>query len=103
MQQVKPQFVSRKKERLFLALISLLLGLLFLRLYQVHQQSFTDVDKRLQDGTMVNLNAKNPAGNFTRLLQKGFYFNDPKDIELIGSVVSKQMTGAAFDNIGDLN
>ena len=103
MEQAIPQPVSRKKERLFLVLIGLLLGLLFLRLYEIHQKSFTDVDKRLHDGTMVNLNAKNPAGNFTRLLQKGFYFDDPKDIELIGSVVGKQMTGTPFDNIGDLN
>jgi cell division protein FtsW (lipid II flippase)/cell division protein FtsI/penicillin-binding protein 2 len=103
MQQAKPELVSRKKERLFLVLISLILGLLFLRLYQIHQQSFTDVDKRLHDGTMVNLNAEDPAGNFTRMLQKGFYFDDPKDVELIGNVISKQKAGIGFDNIGDLN
>ena len=103
MEQATPTPVSRKKERLFLLLVSVLLGLLFLRLYQVNQQSFADVDKRLQDGTMVNLNAKGAAGNFKQMLQKGFYFDDPKDIELIGNVVAKQMTGTAFDNIGDLN
>ncbi|WP_183574290.1 FtsW/RodA/SpoVE family cell cycle protein [Mucilaginibacter sp. X5P1] len=103
MAQATPTQVSRKKERLFLLLVSVLLGLFFLRLYQVSQQSFADVDKRLQDGTMVNLNAKGAAGNFKRLLQKGFYFDDPKDIELIGNVVAKQMTGTRFDNIGDLN
>ena len=103
MEQATPTSVSRKKERLFLLLVSVLLGLLFMRLYQVSQQSFADVDKRLQDGTMVNLNTKNAADNFKQMLQKGFYFDDPKDIELIGSVVAKQITGAAFDNIGDLN
>jgi cell division protein FtsW (lipid II flippase) len=103
MSQATTTSVSRKKERLFLLLVSVLLGLLFLRLYQVSQQSFVDVDKRLQDGTMVNLNAKDAAGNFKQLLQKGFYFDDPKDIELIGNVVAKQITGTAFDNIGDLN
>ncbi len=103
MAQATPISISRKKERLFLLLVSVLLGLLFLRLYQISQQSFTDVDKRLQDGTMVNLNAKDAAGNFKRMLQKGFYFDDPRDIELIGNVVAKQMTGTTFDNIGDLN
>ncbi|WP_158989376.1 FtsW/RodA/SpoVE family cell cycle protein [Mucilaginibacter sp. L196] len=103
MEQANTTSVSRKKERLFLLLVSVLLGLLFLRLYQVSQQSFADVDKRLQDGTMVNLNAKDAAGNFEKLLQKGFYFDDPKDIELIGNVVAKQITSTAFDNIGDLN
>jgi len=103
MAQATSTSVSRKKERLFLLLVSVLLGLLFLRLYQVNQQSFADVDKRLQDGTMVNLNAKDAAGNFKQMLQKGFYFDDPKDIELIGNVVAKQMTGTTFDNIGDLN
>jgi len=103
MAQETPTSVSRKKERLFLLLVSVLLGLLFMRLYQVNQQSFADVDKRLQDGTMVNLNAKGAAGNFKRLLQKGFYFDDPKDIELIGNVVDKQMTSTTFDNIGELN
>ncbi|SHM20902.1 FtsW/RodA/SpoVE family cell cycle protein [Mucilaginibacter sp. OK098] len=95
---------SRKKEGLFLLLSAILLGLLFVRLFLVLQQNFTDVDQRLKDGTMVNLNAANPAQNLRRLLEKGYYFDDAKDIDLVESVVAaKYKTGSKFDNIGELN
>ena len=95
---------SRKKERIFLLLSAVLLGLLFGRLFFVLQQNFTDVNQRLGDGTMVNLNAPNPAQNLRKLLQKGYYFEDEKDIDLIEKTVdSKINTGKKFDNIGELN
>lgn len=96
--------VNRKKERLFLALIAVVLGLLFVRLYTVEQRNFTDVARRLQDGTMVNLNAKNPAKNIRELLEKGYYFDDKRDIALIENVIADRLTtGTKFENIGELN
>ncbi|HVW96255.1 MAG TPA: FtsW/RodA/SpoVE family cell cycle protein [Mucilaginibacter sp.] len=95
---------SRKKERVFLLLITVLLGLLFFRLFTVEQQDFTDVASRLKAGTMINLNMPDAAANFARLLQKGYYFDDPKDIALIQRTVAKELKkGRVLDNIGELN
>lgn len=95
---------SRKKERIFLFFTTVILALLFGRLYMVLQQNFTDVDRRLNNGTMVNLNAPKPARNLARLLQTGYYFEDKKDIGLIEQTVAKQeKAGNEFDNIGEIN
>lgn len=95
---------SRKKERIFLFFTTVILALLFGRLYMVLQQNFTDVDRRLNNGTMVNLNAPKPARNLARLLQTGYYFEDKKDIDLIEQTVAKQeKAGNEFDNIGEIN
>jgi cell division protein FtsW (lipid II flippase)/cell division protein FtsI/penicillin-binding protein 2 len=104
MEQNKAVNTSRSKERTFLVLISVILLLLFARLFVVLQRNFTDVDARIKDGTMVNLNGKNPAGKVGELLAKGFYFDDPKDIELVKSTIANNVKkGTKFDNIGDLN
>ncbi|MDB5112779.1 MAG: cell cycle protein, partial [Mucilaginibacter sp.] len=104
MEPDKPLPFSRKKERMFLLLITAMLLLLFTRLFIVIQRNFDDVDKRLQDGTMVNLNAKNPGKNVRSLLEKGYYFEDKKDIDLIERVIGNKVnTGKKFDNIGEIN
>jgi len=95
---------GRGKERLFLLFIAILFALLFYRLHTVLQLRFADVDKRLQDGTMVNLNDKDPASRFAQLLKKGYYFEDKRDINLIEATVAKGInTGDQIDNIGELN
>src|SRR5882757_471722 len=92
--------VGRKKERMFLLLTGIILGLLFIRLFYVEQQNFTDVSARLHDGTMVNLNAKNPAKNIRALLEKGYYFEDKRDIDLIENIIAERATvGSKFENI----
>jgi cell division protein FtsW (lipid II flippase) len=99
-----PKLPGRRLERLFLLLAGILLATLFGRLYVVLQQKFTDVDKRLQDGTIVNLNAPNRAGNVAALLKKGYYFDDPRDVDYIQSVIAAKANSAgAFDNAGELN
>ncbi|MEB0249128.1 hypothetical protein QN344_03220, partial [Mucilaginibacter sp. 5B2] len=80
MEPDKIQTETRWKERAFLLLISVLFVFLFFRLYTVVQKRFADVDKRLQDGTMINLNAPDPAGQLKTLLTKGYYFEDKRDI-----------------------
>ncbi|WP_299467054.1 FtsW/RodA/SpoVE family cell cycle protein [Mucilaginibacter sp.] len=100
----KIETVTRWKERIFLLLISVLFVFLFFRLYSVLQLRFTDVDKRLQDGTMINLNAKDPAGQLKELLTRGYYFDDKRDINLITATVASNIgTGQKIDNIGELN
>src|ERR1700743_2223150 len=100
----QPKSPSRKKERIFLLLTSAVLLVLFGHLYLVLQDGMADVPKRLADGTMVNLNGKNPAQNLARMLQRGFYFDDQRDIDLIEkSVANEAGSGLKFDNIGELN
>jgi cell division protein FtsW (lipid II flippase) len=101
----QPITPSRNKERLFLLLIMVVLLVLFVRLFYVLQDSFADVPKRLQDGTMVNLNGKNAAENFAQMLKKGYYFDDQKDINLIEGVLAESSASSIekYDNIGELN
>jgi len=104
MEPDKIQVETRWKERVFLLLISVLFVFLFFRLYSVLQMRFADVDKRLQDGTMINLNDKNPAAQLKTLLTKGYYFEDKRDINLITQTVANNIgTGQKIDNIGELN
>ncbi|WP_184545751.1 FtsW/RodA/SpoVE family cell cycle protein [Mucilaginibacter sp. FT3.2] len=99
-----PKTPGRGLERLFLLLTGILLAILFVKLYTVLQQKFTDVDKRLNDGTIVNLNAPNPAKSVAALLKKGYYFDDPKDVDYIESVIAgKAGSAGKFENAGDLN
>jgi hypothetical protein len=95
---------GRGLERVFVGLISIILGLLFLDLYSVLERDFQGVPKRMSEGSIVNLNDKNPDQRIKYLLQKGYYFEDPRDIELIRSVVGQRInTDEKIDNIGELN
>jgi cell division protein FtsW (lipid II flippase) len=104
MDQGTPKAPGRGMERLFLLLTGIVLAVLFGKLYFVLQQKFVDVDKRLRDGTIVNLNAPNTARNVAALLQKGYYFDDPKDVDYIrATIAAKANAGQEFDNAGELN
>ncbi|RPD51554.1 FtsW/RodA/SpoVE family cell cycle protein [Paracnuella aquatica] len=96
---------KRNTERLFLLLASVVLGLLFYQLHSVLQRDFTQVPQRIADGSMVNLNSDNPGQRLKQLLQKGFYFDDRRDIALITSTVTQNLRSdeATIDNIGELN
>lgn len=98
-------FRVRSLERTFLILIGAVLAFLFFRLYNVYQQRFAEVPQRLADGTMINLNADKRDERIQTLLQKGYYFEDAKDIALIRTVVGRAMSEEAgeMDNIGELN
>ncbi|MGZ5190008.1 MAG: FtsW/RodA/SpoVE family cell cycle protein, partial [Flavisolibacter sp.] len=98
-------FRVRYIERLFLLLISAVLAFLFFRLNDVLKKDFDEVPQRLSDGTMVNLNAGQLDVRIRNLLQKGFYFEDPKDIELAQRIVAQGMSTRVdeMDNIGELN
>ena len=99
------QKVNRSTERIFLLLISVVMGVLFYKMYIVLNADFNDVPLRLKDGTMINLNDAHPAQNMKLLLQNGRYFRDEKDINLISSTFERARlaNSIAIDNIGDLN
>lgn len=101
---VQPR-INRNTERIFLLLISIVMAVLFYKMYLVLQADFKDVDTRLSKGTMINLNDAHQAQNMKLLLQRGRYFRDEKDINLISSTFEKARLAdsVAMDNIGDLN
>ena len=95
---------SRNLERVFLLAIGAVLLYLFMQLYSVLEKDFAEVPKRLADGSMVNLNAPRPAENLANLLQRGFYFEDPRDVSLIRAAAERGFSGREeMDNIGELN
>ena len=97
---------GRNIERLFLALISTVLGGLFYTLFMVLQGDFRDVEERLRNGTMVNLNASNSAQILATLLEKGHYVDDKRDIRFIQESVADVLGAnarAPIDNVGELN
>ena len=99
------QSVNRNTERIFLLLISTVMAVLFYKMYLVLNADFTEVPSRLKDGTMINLNDPHPAENMKTLLQKGRYFRDERDIDLISATFEKARLAdsLSIDNIGDLN
>ena len=86
-------------------LLGSVLVYLFLQLHSVLQKDFAEVPQRLQDGSMVNLNSDRLDQRIKYLLEKEFYFEDPRDIQLAYSVVAQGMgaVDGGMDNIGELN
>ena len=97
--------VNRNTERIFLLLITVVMAVLFYKLYTVISGDFADVPARLSNGTMMNLNDPKPGQAMRTLLQKGRYYRDGKDIDLISSTFEKARLAdtGSIDNIGDLN
>src|SRR5437867_4006937 len=87
MAQTTPQKSGRSMERVFLLLIGCLMAVLFLRLFAVLKLRYEDVAQRLADGTLLNLNAKDPGAHMKTVLEKGYYFEDERDIAYISSVI----------------
>ncbi|HMK05737.1 MAG TPA: FtsW/RodA/SpoVE family cell cycle protein [Ferruginibacter sp.] len=97
-------YSSRKLERSCLLLIAIIMGLLFWKLFSVLQRDFAEVNTRMENGTMINLNDNRSYENMKRLLERGLYFEDPKDISFIASTVAAAKdTNSMMANVGELN
>jgi cell division protein FtsW (lipid II flippase) len=105
MASAKANSANRNTERIFLLLITIVMSVLFYKLYTVLSADFAEVPSRLEQGTMMNLNNSKPGDSMKTLLQKGRYFRDEKDIDLISSTFQRARTldTSAIENIGDLN
>ena len=104
MPDITQWYNKRKPERLCLLLIGIIMGFLFWKLFSVLQRQFAEVNTRVENGTMINLNGSKPAEAMNGLLKNGLYFEDPKDIAFIASTISTAKdTGSVIDNIGTLN
>lgn len=95
---------SRNFERIFLLSIGGVMLYLFLQLFSVLQKDFEEVPRRLEEGSMINLNQGSPGEDLAAMLQRGFFYEDPRDIALIRKVASRGFSGRGeIDNIGELN
>src|SRR5215203_2699295 len=105
MEQVKHKHSGRGMERIFLMFNSILFAFIFFQLFTVLKKDFEEVPKRLGDGSMINLNDPDPGIQMKLLLQRGFYYEDPKDIQLISSIIGQRLNtqDERIDNIGELN
>ena len=52
--------INRNTERIFLLLITIVMAVMFYKIYIVINTDFSDVPARLQQGTMINLNDPHP-------------------------------------------
>lgn len=95
----------RNLERIFLLISSIVLALLFYRLYIVMKKDLGEVAGRLQAGTMINLNADKREERFRALLERGYYFTDKSDIDLATKTLARGFASGDphIDNIGELN
>src|SRR5437868_6422662 len=104
MKSLASLFNNRKLERLALVLITVVMALLFRKMFNALQRDFTEVNARMENGTMVNLNDITDTGSIKNLLKKGFYFEDPKDIQFIASTIkAAKDPSLTIDNTGELN
>jgi cell division protein FtsW (lipid II flippase) len=96
---------NRNLERIWILAISLVMGFLFVELFKVLEKDFQEVDQRLGSLNMVDLNADQPGERMKELLTRGFYFDDPRDIDLVANTVSQRihLGEDVIDNIGELN
>lgn len=103
--QKTPPSRGRGLDRVFLGLITAVLGLLFHTLFTVLQGDFKDVDGRLRNGTMVNLDGPNNPQTLATLLGKGYYFDDERDIQFIRAAIAdaRNADASPLDNVGELN
>ncbi len=96
---------TRNTERIFLLAISVVMGLLFYKLFTVLKKDFEEVPHRMAQGTIMNLNYDKPGERIKILLEKGLYYRDKQDINLISAVITRARNKGAdvIDNIGELN
>ncbi|HET9279563.1 MAG TPA: FtsW/RodA/SpoVE family cell cycle protein, partial [Flavitalea sp.] len=95
----------RNLERIFLLLIAGVLTVLFMKLFAILKFDFEGTQKRLADGSMINLNDVKPGERMRSLLNAGYYFEDPKDINLAAQIVTQGFINnpEPIENIGALN
>jgi cell division protein FtsW (lipid II flippase) len=104
MSDLSAWFNNRRLERICLLLISIIMGLLFWKMFSVLQRDFAETTVRMGNGTMINLNAEKPSENIKGLMTKGLYYEDPKDIDFIAASISAVSDpNEAIDNVGALN
>ncbi len=103
-QQPIPQN-GRHIERFLLVLVAAVLGGLFYTLLPVLQADFRDVDGKLKQGELVNLNAPDASQALASLLTNGYYFEDKRDVAFSQKAFAdaRRADSSIIDNVGDLN
>ena len=101
----QPRTATRSTERIFLLLVAVIMCVSFYQLHTVLQKDFKDVSGRLANGSIMNLNTDKPGERMRTLLQRGHYFKDPRDANLVANIIDKGLSARSepIDNIGELN
>lgn len=96
---------NRKLERIFILFITVVLSMLFFRLFSVLEKDFAEVPGRLNNGSIVNLNGDKRDERFRTLLERGYYFEDRQDVDFAVASIRSGFMGydEYIDNIGELN
>ncbi len=95
---------KRRSERLFLLLLSVVMLLLFFKLFGVLQNRMEGAEKRIAEGSMVNLNGPEPVKAIKSVLTTGNYDLDRRDVAYVGGILEARLEqGEVFHNIGELN
>ena len=96
---------ERNLERIFMLIIGGVLAFLFMNLFSILKSDFENTPKRLADGTIINLNDSKPGERMRALLTRGYYFEDPRDIQLAAQIVTQGFLNSPerIENIGALN
>lgn len=96
---------SRASERQLLAGVSVLLLLLLGKLYANLNPQLNGIDEAYTEGRAINLSPSINKTQLTRLLYRGSYFEDYKDVRFLVDNLSKslQTVGDCLDNLGALN
>ena len=95
---------NRNAERTCLLLTGIIMAFLFSKMFSVLQRDFAEVKTRIGNGTMINLNDDKPGERMKEVLEKGMYFEDPKDVSFITTTVAAaKKQGREIDNAGTLN
>ncbi|RYY89671.1 MAG: cell cycle protein [Chitinophagaceae bacterium] len=94
---------KRVLERILLFCGTLVLGGLFYLLYMGLQKDLAEVPRRLEEGSIVNINTDASGEALKALLTQQYYLEDPRDINLVQEVFASRRTTEPLDNIGALN
>ncbi|WP_300599578.1 FtsW/RodA/SpoVE family cell cycle protein [Niabella sp.] len=100
----KVTLYPRRIERVLLAAVTLLIGIMAFQYYQHKKEDFINSDYGYESGKMVNLVAPVQAATLQQIFAKGGYFTDEEYIRFIAgkikTLVEKQ---GALPNLGALN
>ncbi|ADB37330.1 FtsW/RodA/SpoVE family cell cycle protein [Spirosoma linguale] len=91
-------------ERLYLPIASVMLLLLFYRLYTNFRPALDQAKQAYASGQALNLTTDLKSAAIERLLTTGNYYADPKDVTLVAdSLPAKLLQNQTLDNLGAIN
>ena len=95
---------SRNTERLWFLLVTIVLGLTFLKLHYNYRKQFEPINESYANQTTVNLDKDFDPQLLANLLVEGDYISDEESAILIANHIQKKLAdGVPLPNLGELN